>query len=289
MVVDCRARDLLTATDGSALVVDEVRFTLDLDGASRDVRRWSSDTHAAELSLLDGLRVGAGFRDCLAERAPRLVGSGRALHLLLDDIPGAFLVSGYALLRAGMVGLTDPDALAERAGICAGWVRDGAMMQAIEEHHTIPTPDGPAAPSLRDGDDALSWHDLPALESVATRRLRRIDVQPEGRCTGYAVDALFRDSHVGDRPETVLHEYVVSATIDGESIAAISAHPNVLPWVECPGAVASAQRLVGTAVGDLRRCVRADFKGVSTCTHLNDTLRHLADVGALSSVLTETG
>lgn len=287
MVVECRARDLLTATDGTARVVDEVRFSLELDAVSRAVRRWSSDTHAAELAVLDGLSVGSGFRDRLAERAPGVVGSGSALHLLLDDLPGASLVSGYALLRAGILGPTDPDAFGERAGICAGWVRDGAMMRAIREHHTIPTPDGPPAPVLHAGDDPLSWHDLPALQPVATRRARRVDVRPgAGRAT-CAVDALLRDSHVGDRPETVLHEYRVSATTDGGSIAAIAARPNVLPWVECPGAVASAQRVVGTPVGDLRLRVRAELKGASTCTHLNDTLRHLADVEALSTVLAE--
>lgn len=287
MVVECRARDLLTAADGTSRVIDEVRFSLGLDAASRVVRLRSSDTHAAELSVLDGLRIGPGFRDHLAERASAIVGSGSAMHLLLDDLPGASLVSGYALLRGGLLGPADPDAFGERADICAGWARDGAMMQAIREHHTIPTPDGPPAPVLHADDDPLSWHDLPVLEPVATRRMRRIDVRPVAESADCTVEALFRDSHVGDRPETVLHEYEVTATVHEGTITSIAAHPNVLPWVECPGAVASAQGLVGTPAGVLRQHVRAEFKGTSTCTHLNDTLRHLADVDTLNTMLAE--
>jgi len=40
-------------------------------------------------------------------------------------------------------------------------------------------------------------------------------------------------------------------------------------------------RFVGTGVGDIRGRVRADFVGTSTCTHLNDTLRAVADLDAL--------
>jgi hypothetical protein len=43
------------------------------------------------------------------------------------------------------------------------------------------------------------------------------------------------------------------------------------------------------SVADLRRRVRQEFTGVSTCTHLNDLLRSLADVGALATRIgTET-
>jgi hypothetical protein len=37
----------------------------------------------------------------------------------------------------------------------------------------------------------------------------------------------------------------------------------------------------------LRRRVREEFLGIGTCTHLNDTLRALADVGPLIAVLRE--
>ena len=60
------------------------------------------------------------------------------------------------------------------------------------------------------------------------------------------------------------------------------AAPLVLPWQACPAAVASASRLVGVAAADLPGRVRTDLAGTSTCTHLNSTLRTLADVGALA-------
>jgi Protein of unknown function (DUF2889) len=56
------------------------------------------------------------------------------------------------------------------------------------------------------------------------------------------------------------------------------ATPRVLPWRECPQAAASAQRLAGMSVVGLRRQVREELTGPTTCTHLNDTLRGLEDV-----------
>jgi hypothetical protein len=51
--------------------------------------------------------------------------------------------------------------------------------------------------------------------------------------------------------------------------------------MECPGAVGSAHRLAGMPLSELRPWVRRELTGVSTCTHLNDTLRSLADVTVL--------
>ena len=72
-----------------------------------------------------------------------------------------------------------------------------------------------------------------------------------------------------------------------ESFRSCAATYGALPWPECPGATASAGRLAGTPVAGLRRRVRQEFLGVGTCTHLNDTLRALADVGSLIAVLRE--
>ena len=60
------------------------------------------------------------------------------------------------------------------------------------------------------------------------------------------------------------------------------AQARTLPWPECPNALASAGRIVGEAVTDLRAKVHADFRGTTTCTHLNDVLRSLAGVSALA-------
>src|SRR5205085_3238929 len=103
-----------------------------------------------------------------------------------------------------------------------------------------------------------------------------------------AVSAMFRDTH---KPvagaETVLHEYTVEATVDRRDLVVLTcaATPRSLPWAECPEAAASAHRLEGQRAGDLRRFVRAELTGTTTCTHLNDLLRSLADVPALAAAL----
>jgi hypothetical protein len=110
------------------------------------------------------------------------------------------------------------------------------------------------------------------------RRARRLDLAPDGR-----FDVHFRDSHLADEGEIVLHEYAVAGRVAGGAIVEIEPQARVLPWTECPAALASAQRVVGVALDDLPAVVRADFRGTSTCTHLNDTLRSLADLGVLAT------
>ena len=55
--------------------------------------------------------------------------------------------------------------------------------------------------------------------------------------------------------------------------------------MECPGALGSAARLAGQPLADLRPWVRETFTGTSTCTHLNDVLRGVADVDHLIDVV----
>jgi Protein of unknown function (DUF2889) len=58
-----------------------------------------------------------------------------------------------------------------------------------------------------------------------------------------------------------------------------------LPWVECPAAGLSAGRLNGRAIADVEQMIGSGFAGVSTCTHLNDTLRGLAELPDLVASL----
>ncbi|MDT7569754.1 MAG: hypothetical protein QOG76_8378 [Pseudonocardiales bacterium] len=95
---------------------------------------------------------------------------------------------------------------------------------------------------------------------------------------------MFRDTYVRtDGVETIIHEYTLSATVDADSglIVDSSATPRVLPWQECPGAVASAERITGMTLRELHFRVRQKLFGTSTCTHLNDLLRSVADAEAL--------
>jgi hypothetical protein len=117
------------------------------------------------------------------------------------------------------------------------------------------------------------------------RRRRRIDVWHEDTVM---VDATFRDSYAEQSGvETVLHEYTLRATVDpaGLEVLSISAVPHVLPFPECPGAADNVGRLVGFPVDELRLAVPDVLAGTLGCTHLNDLLRALGDVGALVGLL----
>jgi hypothetical protein len=143
------------------------------------------------------------------------------------------------------------------------------------------TPLGPPAPAIGVLDDPDAWHDTAPLPPHGMRRLRRLDVGPVTPDGTAALEVHFRDSHVdGDGLETCVHEYLVTATVDtvGSTIVAIATEARVLPWQECPGAVGSAGRVVGMPLEGLRRTVRTELTGSSTCTHLNDTLRSLQDL-----------
>jgi hypothetical protein len=120
------------------------------------------------------------------------------------------------------------------------------------------------------------------------RRRRRIDAYEEsaGRI---GIDAMFRDTYVrSDGVETIIHEYTLDAVVDAETgvIVDSRATPRVLPWQECPGAIASAERITGMTLSDLHFRVRQELFGTSTCTHLNDLLRSVADAAALIDLVT---
>jgi len=292
-VVDARARDLVTAADGTAHVVGRAHVEARVARVSHELLEITSDPEVPALARLVGTTVGPGFR----ARAVTIGGDEHArrtpLNLLLDDLPGASLVSGYALLRGDLQGPSADSGAPEgarryleaKSDMCAGWASDATIMVTIRARGVSPTPLGPPAPTIERGDDAEAWHRMEALTPLAMRRRRRVDVTaPAAAGAPVEVEAFFRDSHVDDEGvETVVHEYTVTATVDPISMTVLdaSAALGVLPWMECPGALASAGRVAGMAVTELRRDIRETFVGTSTCTHLNDTLRGLEDVAAL--------
>jgi len=299
--ITARARDLRTDVVDSPTVVAEAELRLRLDGATRTILSATSVPVLAGLDSLTGMAVGPGFRAKVNEVMPDERVSGSLLYLLLDDLPGATLVSGYAMQRGGLFEESGPGsgpgpratamATAQLAAVdlCAGWARDSVMMETIRTKGVIPTPMGPPAPTLEPVDDPWAWHAMGPLAPHAMRRRRRLDVQAPGDpADPYRVDVHFRDSHVdAEGVETVLHEYSVDGAIDGveERVVDMAARAHVLPWTECPGAVASAGRLAGMPLAGLRSQVRKELTGTSTCTHLNDMLRSLSDVPLLMSEL----
>lgn len=287
VVMRCRVRDLLTL-HGDGRSRSEVSVTLRLS-PTREILEVAASGTAVDLAPLVGATVGPGFRRTIATAHPQLPAGG-AVHLVLDDLPGAGLVSGYAMLASGVdMGSGEPTAMDARADLCSGWVRDGVFLSAVRDTGRIPTPIGPPSGTLQDADDPLSWHDFGAMVPVSTRRCRLIDVSvDEADPTTVRVETLFRDSH-GDEHgrETSFHEYSLVALVrrDDGMVLGVSATPHVLPWTECPSAAASVGRVVGIRIDEVSELVRSSFRGPATCTHLNDTLRHLADVEDLLAQL----
>lgn len=302
LVVRGTARDLRTGAAGTVpTVVAEAAIELHV-GTDRSLAALRTNPAVPALDVLLGGLVGPGFRNRLDAAVPYLDAGTPPLLMLLDDVPGAVLVSGYAMLAAGLAGEmragdadADADAggdgarrdefLAAQADLCAGWAADASMMRAIHATGRNLVPRGPVAPEIERTDDPLAWQPLAPLPAHATRRLRRTDVvAPGGDEPHHRVDAWFRDSHMSDDgTETVLHEYGLVATVDAVAgrVVAVDAAVHVLPWMECPQAIGSAARVAGQPVGALRRWVREHLAGTTTCTHLNDVLRNLADVDTL--------
>jgi hypothetical protein len=265
----------------------------------------AADPSDPRLGQLLGERLGGGFRARLAEVLDGNDDRSSLLHLLIDDLPGANLVSGYALQRRSAETGSEFEltvaGLERMVDICAGWTMDASLMRGVSEEHMMPTPVGPVAPDLDRPGDPWAWHDMPAsLPAHGMRRRRRIDLTPGDDGTTARFDAHFRDSYFSPygalgRPagadtdgrqliETVLHEYTAAGVLDltTAEIRTVRTEARVLPWRECTAAVASTERLPGMALSELRARVRRELTGAGTCTHLNDLFRSLADLEAMT-------
>ncbi|MFF7945199.1 DUF2889 domain-containing protein [Nocardia gamkensis] len=274
------ARDLVTGPDGTATELGRAECRATVDMIPRVVQHIETTPTVDGMSRLVGAPAMSGFRRAADKVAPQLRQHRHLLYTLLDDIPVATLISGHALSASGLLGANKSGYLPV-ADRCAGFITGGLLMSSFEAGDPALVT-GPIAPDLEDSDDLLSWHDLAPLPIHGMRRRRRIDVAGAEDGT-VAIDAMFRDTYVrGDGQETIIHEYTLTASVDVEDmIVEAEAVPRVLPWQECPGAVASARRLAGMCLSDLHSRVRNELTGTSTCTHLNDLLRSIADAEVL--------
>ena len=284
--LDARARDLLTGAGSAPEVLAATTLSATLDWATRSIVAIHSEPPEPALSQLVGASVASRFRARLAADLPDQVAARSLLHLLLDDLPGAELVSGYGLQRAGLYGQMEvtEEGLAGMVDLCAGWASDATLFEVVRGDGLIATPMGPAAPRIERDDDPLGWHATEQLGPHASRRRRCLDLAPTDDPDVWRFGAHFRDSHMDDEGvETVVHEYTVEGAVDPSTrrLRDARATARVLPWVECPGAVPSASDLDGTALSELRHRVRVEMRGVHTCTHLNDTMRAIADLDVL--------
>jgi hypothetical protein len=273
-----RARDLWVDSSGNPEVLDDVVVRARL--TERVIDEITGDD--PRLDRLRGARVAAGFRAAVRDLLGSDTARSPALYLLLDDWVGAALVTGYGAHHADITGGVEwpmSDAMSDHlAGVCSGFAPDASAVDFTRRNMLMPCVRGPLAPPL--GGDGMQ--PLEPLRPHGMRRMRRLDVIPNGATAAF--DAHFRDSHAdAEGIETIVHEYTVVGEIDlaSQSISQLTAEARVLPWQECPGALASAQRVAGMAVAELRDRIRTEFTGISTCTHLNDTLRSLSDAQAL--------
>ena len=276
-----RARDLTTPRDDSPPAVEEVELGLSAGGPATAVGGISARPGEPALAHLVGASLMAGFRRATERALPGHRERTTLLYRLLDDAPLAFLVSGHAMTLQDEPIPMGGTAVSRQADVCAGWQVGGALLGVIEEGGRLPHSLGPPAPDLGLANDADAWHELGPLRPLMTRRRRRLDVIP-----GHPVvlDAHFRDSYVDlEGIERSLHEYTLRAEVDPDDHTVLRAQavPRALPWTECPQAVDSVSRLVGISLEDLPDLVRKEFVGVTTCTHLNDTMRSLVDAPSL--------
>ncbi|MBX6388133.1 MAG: DUF2889 domain-containing protein [Frankia sp.] len=281
-----RGRDLLTppAGDPEVLVEQSMDVTVSPERRILGLRlddRW--DDSGRSLDQMVGRRAMSGFRAALADLASEVIDSHEPVALLVDDIPGATLISGFAFSRwAPMVPLLEgaraSGALRRMEGICTGFMPGSSGL----------APDGTsrwthrtrAVRLLTDDPDPWAWHRLPPEPAEASmRRIRRIDVWVADGAA--QVDAMFQDSATTpDGGRDAVHEYSLTATADAVTgeLTSVAPVPRVLPYAECPLAVRQVDRLLGVRLDDLRSVVLDRLSGVAGCTHLNDALRALADV-----------
>ena len=276
--VDLRARDAVAGQDGVEILGDtQVRAHL----SQRVIDDISATPRDGRLARLLGSRVGPGFRASVSKLLPGEAQRASRLHLLLDDWVGAALVSGYSTQHAAIIlGIEEklPAGTADRmAGICAGFAPKASLIGYARRNDIIPSVHGPVAPPL------AGLHPVEPLRSHGMRRFRLLDLGP-AEAGAADFQAHFRDSHLdGEGVETIVHEYTVAGSLDTSTrtIISVAAEVRVLPWQECPGAINSAERIRGMTLSELRERIRVEFVGTSTCTHLNDTLRGIADLDAL--------
>ncbi len=284
-----RARDLATPHEGEPSVIAACDLYT-VTGRERDVQRIESDPVHESLQRLVGCRAGGNLRKVIGQELLDVGDAGGPLQLLLDDIAGATLISGFTYFVwadavPGMRERLGSGPQSDMRGICSGF-REGSSALYPNGALRGVSSNTPIAPSLNDPADPLGWHELDQPPEICMRRARRIDVWASGDHLEF--DTMFRDScWVPEGHEVVLHEYEILGTADRSTgvVQSVQAVPRVLPYPECPIAAPNAATMAGTELRAMRTEVLAQLRSVDCCTHLNDGLRSLAEVPVLAESL----
>jgi len=290
---------------GGSRVLRAARLSVTIDTASR-VTGIESELPAAVTDPLIGAIALRGFRATLAgldQLDPASLESA-----VLDELPTIRLISGYARMieRIGLTGAdgvveaaatsghgqlplqSDHDRLSPMVGVCAGWAPGATADSRIRAG--VPLMSGtPLALAVHSMTPYFHPEPEPRLRSMRRRRI--LDVAARGG--GYEVFEYFRDSHFDAMlREGALHEYEVHARVGAARDAAgeyplehVDVVPHALPFGECSLVAPNAADLIGASLRDITGTVRGQLGGTRGCTHLNDTLRFLRYVPALTDDL----
>jgi len=208
----------------------------------------------------------------------------QAMRRMMWDFPLALMVNGQTS-SLDHPALEAPQPMGQLPGVnqCSGWRAGGDMLTSIEKAG------GVLRMKLSDelvGDEHLGDTNPPPLAPMASRRRRQVQVRLER--DELVIRDRFRDSYSDpDGIERALHHWIVDvrAGVDDHVITRVEVTSMALPWLECPSAGGSGARLVGERLDDAEVLVGTEFKGITICTHLNDTLVMLSGVPELLSRL----
>jgi hypothetical protein len=288
-----RARDLRTTDAPEPVVLAEATMLVTV-GPERTIESIEVTPERPGVHRLVGARGGDKMRTAIDDAVPGERGAGTPLHFLLDDIAGASLIAGFAWSQSrtedfrSLQNVSRPAAqvrmLHQGRIICSGLAPGGYAERMRQEGNNL-------SHFLRRAgdlttDDPWAWHEIEPAPAVCMRRRRRVDVWRTGAVI--EVDAHFRDALWDtEGRELALHEYTFQAAVDAEqhTLLAIAAQPRVLPFPECPLAAPFVAKLVGSGVDGFRSGVQRSLTETECCTHLNDMLRGLAEVGTLAAGL----
>ncbi len=244
------------------------------------IREVAAEPRPAAIASLVGAGASAGFRARLAEA---LAGEpdGSLLWRLCTEVPNLYVIGGFARQHARTPLGARARLMVSQTGVCTGWRAGGTLMRGLLEEEMVPVVIGPVAPPVTRADEPTGWHIEAPMAPLTVRRRRRIDLLAGGR----RADVWFRDTfQPAAAAEMVIHEYTLGVALtegDEPVVEAIEVTAHVLPWGDCPDAVASPQRLVGVALREVAAQARRELHGDTTCTHLNACVSSLSDLAIL--------
>jgi Protein of unknown function (DUF2889) len=280
--IHAQTRDVLRTPTGER-TLHAIRLDVELDEGNV-IRRLRSAPKPGIAALLVGQSCTRGFRALLDSLSWSTAGE-RATRRMLWELP---IVSGLqhqtAMLEHPGANRRVPLQLAG-ANQCSGWRADGEMFakaaadQGVLSMALTPLVGPPSAHgSVPDF--------VAALPAMGTRRTRTTTVTDDA--DRYAITVAHRDSYADpDGIQRRLHEWTTTATLDETGrLREVTTAPGQLPWLECPLAGLSTGALNGLSPGEVERMVTG-WRGIGTCTHLNDSSRLFADVEDLVAAIND--